>query len=108
MKGMTPYLTGFECNSVDGRGVKFNFILSNGDRSYQRDKGEKYSTHLMPEGAYKRIKSVQIYYMCCMAGFKFFDRDDKPIWQIGRITWSSLKVETVMLEDNEVIVGVVA
>ena len=57
MKGVTPYLTGFECNSVDGRGVKFNFILSNRDRSYQRDKGEKYSTHLMPEGAFERIKS---------------------------------------------------
>ena len=98
-------LAGFENN---GGKSEFNFILSNGDRSYQRDKGEKYSTHLMPEGAFERIKSVHIYYMSCMAGFKFLDREGSTIWQIGKITWSSLKIETVVLENNEVIVGVVA
>ncbi len=28
MKGVIPYLTGFEFNSVNGRGVKFNFFFA--------------------------------------------------------------------------------
>ena len=58
-----------------------------------------------------RIKSVGIYYNeygYDITGFKFFSKDKSLLWDIGHTTASSLKVETVELEDNEVIFGVVA
>ena len=40
-------------------------------------------------------------------GFSFFDKDGKRLYKIGWID-SSYDKETVVLEENEVIVGVVA
>ena len=40
-------------------------------------------------------------------GFSFFDKDGALLWEIGG-TWSGYEKETVVLEENEVIVGVVA
>ena len=45
-KGATPYLTGFEINN--GNVFEFNVIMSNGDRSRQRDKGAIYRDKTMP------------------------------------------------------------
>jgi hypothetical protein len=62
---------------------------------------------MMPEGGHKRIKSIDIIYSHnrMIYGFQFFDKDNTFIWQIGK---TGSNVETVVLSDNEVIVGIVA
>lgn len=50
-------LAGFE-NTMDGLGVHFNFILSNGMRTQGRD-NTLYTTHMMPENV--KTKKVQIH-----------------------------------------------
>ena len=64
-------------------------------------------SHLLPEGAYKKIRRVKIYYADCVVGFRFFDSNDTLLFKIG---WSDSgwKFTTVIIADNEVIVGVVA
>ncbi len=56
------YLIGFENNSKDGIGFFFNWMLSNGDRSTQRDKGHTYYDHMIPADALKKIRRVTIYH----------------------------------------------
>ena len=102
-------LIGFENDSQNGEGVDFNFILSNGTRSTQRD--EEYPTnhiHMIPADALHKIRSVSIQYdIHRIWGFSFFDKDGALLWKIGG-THAGLKKETVLLAENEVIVGVVA
>ena len=64
----------------------------------------------MPEGAHLNIRSVHIYYLdgYNIVGFKFYNKHNSLLWEIGFTTRSDLKVETVELEDNEVIIGVKA
>jgi hypothetical protein len=62
---------------------------------------------MIPADALKKIRSVTIHYLSYIHGFCFFDKDGAWIWEIGD-TRSVLKKETVLLEENEVIVGVVA
>ncbi len=83
--------------------------MSNDTRSAQRD--EKYPTKysfMIPTDARNKIRSVTIHHEnFCIAGFRFFDKDGALIWEIGYIEpW--LKKETVVLAENEVIVGVVS
>ncbi len=88
----------------------FSFILSNGDRSQQRDEHDPTSyTHMLPKGSHKMIRLVSIhnFYAEEICGFSFFDKEGALLWKIG-ITDSSLKVETVLIAENEVIVGVKA
>ena len=86
----------------------FNVILSNGQRSTQRDQGTTYFTHMLPKDAHKLIRSAEIYYnTSCIWGFHFFDQNHSLIWKIGRID-PDMKVETVLLAEKEVIIGVVA
>jgi len=104
--GTTPFISGVLNDEVEG--CCFNWILSNGDQSAQKD--PDYPTtkiQMMPEGAHKRIKSVDIIYQNnrCISGFQFFDRDNMFIWQIGA---HGSRVDTVVLNENEVIVGVLA
>jgi hypothetical protein len=54
-----------------------------------------------------RIKKVEIYYSGFLTGFKFFAKNKELIWTIGN-TDSRLFVDTVVLSDNEVIIGVAA
>lgn len=70
------------------------------------DETTNYS-HLLPEGAYKKVRRVKIYYADCIVGFRFFDSNDTLLFKIG---WSDSgwKFTTVIIADNEVIVGVVA
>ncbi len=79
--------------------------MSNGARSKQRDGEypEKFD-HIMP--AREMIRSVEIYHTDCIWGFIFFDNDHTEIWQIGS-TQSWMNVKKVLLDKNEVIVGVV-
>ncbi len=83
--------------------------MSNGARSVQKDYcWETNYDHFMPEVAYKRTRSIAIYH--ChdrIEGFIFFDNDKLSLWQIGVTDseWGSKK--TVMLDENEVIIGVV-
>ena len=64
---------------------------------------------MMPEGAYNKIRSVQIFYSSWIRGFKFFDKDGALIWKVGYCYgWPLNDVKTVMLAENEVIIGVVA
>ncbi len=82
-------------------------ILSNGHRSTQRDKGGKYYDHKMPAGCHSKIRSVKIYHSDAIFGFSFFDKEGALLWKIGS-TRSDLKTETVLLEENERIIGVEA
>ncbi len=56
----------------------------------------------------KVVRSVQIYYGEWIYAFRFFDKEELPIWKIGMIDSTNDWVETVVLAENEVIVGVVA
>ncbi len=107
---MTEFLAGFENDEKKGRGIAFNFILSNGVRSEQRD--EKHQTsyiHMLPKDAHTRIKTVDMLYNNNhIEGFKFYDNNHFQIWKIGDTYSVASKVETVVLGDNEVIIGVVA
>ncbi len=102
-------IVGFENNEEDGDGSGFNFILSNGTRSTQRD--WKYPTKfafMIPTDALNKIRRVTIHYdEYLIRGFSFFDNDDALLWEIGEIRLFYNK-ETVVLAENEVIVGVVA
>jgi hypothetical protein len=62
---------------------------------------------MLPSEALKKIRSVTIHYTNCINGFSFFDKDLALLWEHGN-TYARLDVETVLLEENEVIVGVVA
>ncbi len=64
---------------------------------------------MIPKKALNKIRSVTIhihYYSGCIYGFSFFDKDKKLLWEIGGI--DPKFTETVVLAENEVIVGVVA
>ena len=88
--GVLYSLAGFEKQFKDSY-CHFNFILSNGDRSTQRD--EKYPfdhTHMIPADALKRLRSVTIHYFSddWIRGFSFFDKDGALLWKIGATVWS--------------------
>ncbi len=102
-------LVGFENNNKNGTGCHFNFILSNGTRSTQRDaRNPTYFTHFIPKDALNKIRTVTIHhYSDCIQGFEFFDKDGALLWKIG-CSWCGNDKETVVLAENEVIVGVVA
>ena len=90
--GVIPYIAGFESDKEDGEGMSFNIIMSNGQRSTQRDEKRPTNfTHMMPVGADRKSRSVNLYndiysYTVFIVGFQFFDKDRKLIWQIGYIT----------------------
>ncbi len=100
------YIIGFENNRKNGSGNLFNFHLSNGTRSNQRDAGWSYYDHMMPAGCHNKIRSVTIHYYDHIRGFSFFDKEGALLWKIG-FTFDC-KEETVLLEENEMIIGVVA
>ncbi len=63
---------------------------------------------MIPKDALKRIRSVTIYHRdSFIEGFTFFDKDGALLWEIGWIDPDD-DMETVLLAENEVIVGVVA
>ncbi len=62
---------------------------------------------MMPEGTSRRIRSVHIHYgYASICGFQFYDKEGALIWKIGRI-FPGYYVGKVLIEENEVIVGVV-
>ena len=65
---------------------------------------------MMPKDAHLRIKTVLIFYISSLfvSGFQFFDYHNKIIWEIGYTHPNMKTVETVVLADNEGIIGVVA
>ena len=86
--GSLHYLVGFENVKKNGfKGMRFNFILSNGARSWQRDykyrtdESCEYFTHMMPKDAHKKIKMVDIY---------FTVRDDGKNGKIGSFQFLDL------------------
>ncbi len=105
--GVLYYLAGFENNDRFGSGSCLNFILSNGARSAQRDEYYMYFTHMLPEGSHKKIRSVNIYYGSFILGLEFFDQNKAKLCEIGYVD-SNDSVKTVVVAENEVIVGVVA
>ena len=108
-RGALHTLAGFENTCYDGAGWDFNFILSNGTRSTQRDVYNPTDyTFMIPADALNKIRSVNIHHdFNCIGSFHFFDKDGALLWKIGYIS-SWLTIETVLLAENEVIVGVVA
>ena len=79
--GVLPTLVGFENEEEYGTGTRFNFILSNGTRSTQREENWPTShSHMIPKDALKKIRSVNIhYYNDSIRGFSFFDKDGSLI-----------------------------
>ena len=78
------YFNGVENDKRNGTGRCFNWILSNGHNSEQRD--DECPTdfiHVMPQDAHLRIKKVEVYYLGFIAGFKFFAKNKELIWNIG-------------------------
>ncbi len=63
---------------------------------------------MMPADSHKNIRSVTIHHEhCYIVGFSFLDKEGALIWKIGDIKpW--INVKTVLIGENEVIVGVVA
>lgn len=105
-KGATPYLTGFELNLDASPYFSFNVIMSNGDRSRQRDKGKTFKDKTMSEGVHKKIRSVRVHYdHMGIRGFSFFDVAGVLMWEVGYTTYG---YEEVLIADGEVIVGVLA
>ncbi len=77
-------LVGFENNRKDGYGDCFNFILSNGAQSTQRDKILTDQTFMIPADALNKIRSVTIHcYNGYIRGFSFFDKDGALLWKTG-------------------------
>ena len=109
---MPNHLIGFGNDRQNGTGIHFNFILSNGNRSTQKDKGKTYYDNMIPADTLHKIRSVKIYYPIypdsCIYCFCFFDKDGALLWEIGDTTQKYYSAVTVLLEENEVIVGVVA
>ena len=104
----TPFLSGFENANENGLSSCINVVLSNGDRSKQRDPGYPTDfTHMIPEDAIKKIRSVDIYYHTYIGGFSFFDKDGALIYKIGDKIWGGSS-ETVEIAENERIIGVKA
>jgi hypothetical protein len=106
LNGKIHTLAGF---AVDKYGVPKNFILSNGERSKIGENSEQDLItdyyHMIPADALHKIRSVTIYYFGSICGFSFFDKDGALLWKIG-FTLLEYDKETVMLEENEAIVGV--
>jgi hypothetical protein len=64
---------------------------------------------MMPAGSHNKIRSVSIYYYDSILGFSFFDKEGALLCKIGDTKQKSWKkVGTVLIEEFEVIVGVVA
>ena len=64
---------------------------------------------MIPKDAINRIRSVIVFYdRLSINGFSFFDMDKKLLWEYGDTNYPSDKQETVVLEENQVIVGVTA
>jgi hypothetical protein len=103
-------LVRFANNRVNATGKYFNFILSNGTWSTQRDKKHRQTnyTFIIPADAIKKIRSVTINHdRYCIRSFSFFDKDGALLWEIGWVGLG-LKKETVVMEENELIAGVIA
>ncbi len=62
---------------------------------------------MIQKDALNKIRSVTIHYDGYIKGFSFFDKDGAILYKIG-YTHSEVNQETELLEENEVIVGVVA
>ena len=123
---MLPHLAGIMANRPCGTGCNFNFIMSNGEKSRQREEGMKFYPFMIPENVTKGIRSVEIYYRSndlyyvkkrdrydgdlIVTGFVFYDGEMSVIWKIGKnVSKATIKnFHTVKMKENEVIIGVVA
>ena len=74
------YINGIENNHDKGLGNWFNWFLSNGEKSEQRDEG--YVTKfpfMMPKDA--KFKTVEFYTNSkCIFGFKFYDKNNSLVF----------------------------
>ena len=62
---------------------------------------------MMPQGIHSQIRKVEIYHNGrCILGFKFFDKKNTFLFEIGDTT-NKLMTE-VVIEENEQIIGVKA
>ncbi len=113
--GVLQFLAGFEIDKQHGSRALENFILSNGDRSQLENWFVNQPiTHMMPARSHKKIRSVTIhsYVEFNIIGLSFFDKEGALLWEIGNTTdpgFLGVKWDkTVLVAEDEVIVGVVA
>ncbi len=76
---MPNYLAGFGNDKKNGTGFVFDFILSNGKKSTERDNHTFYD-HMIPKVALNMIRSVKIYFSHRIGGFSFFDKNGTLLW----------------------------
>ncbi len=85
--------------------------MTNGVRSQHNYFRTECSTHQIPVDEIMRIKTVILYNFNIVddyesiIGFQFFDKKNKLILEVGRI---EIKSQTMVLKENEHIIGVVA
>ena len=84
-RGVLHTLIGFENSQENGKGELFNFIMSNGTRSTQRDEDAPTDySFMIPADALDKIRSVTIHYDPeYISGFSFFDKDGALLYKIG-------------------------
>ena len=84
--------------------------MSNGDRSQQRVMTPNDNNKMIPKNSLYRIKTIKIYSQndTRIWAFVFFDQNNIQIFSNGYINAFNMKVDTVVLEDGDVIVGVTA
>ncbi len=96
--GVIHTIVGFENNSKNGGGGRFNFITSNGERTTQTEDSYKTEfTHMMPPDSRNKIRSVAIHHFIGIEGFKFYDKEGVLLWQIGNTNYQNCKVDTVLI-----------
>jgi len=88
-----------------------NFVLSNTDRSQQRDpKNPTYFSHMFPVDAVDRIRSVNILFNDAVRGLHFFDKDSKLLFKIGynKVNLGIVDTfdQTIIIAEDERIVGI--
>ncbi len=81
--GALNTLIGFENSQLNGKGIRFNVIMSNGSRSTQKDTANRCHDQIIPADALQKIRSVNIHYDIRITAFSFFDKDGLRICEIG-------------------------
>jgi hypothetical protein len=97
------WLYAFENNNG---GTAFNFVLSNGMKTNQKDPNTNYTLFNMHEDTHKKTRKVQIYTNGLnVCGFKFFDKNSVQLFRVG---YFRNEFEEVAIEENQQIIGIVA
>ncbi len=99
------FLAGF--SNDGGKGVRYNFISSDGQRTEQKS-DQPMQDFMMPETC-KQTRKVEVYCYGTthLSGFKFFDINNTLLFEVG-YTDASRTMTPVLIAADEQIIGVKA